>query len=54
MNEELKNKLQTMSLTELYSIYEDVSSTKKAVEDNKVVITEEDLKPKRKKRGSKN
>lgn len=54
MNDELKGLLKKSSLTELLSIYEDICNTKKAVIGNKVVVTEKDLKPKRKKRGSKN
>ena len=54
MKNELKGELKNISLTQLVGIYDAVVATKKSVVGNKVEVSEKDLKPKRKKRGSKN
>lgn len=54
MSDELKKEIATLSLKEIYSLYESVGNTRKQVQSTKVEIVPQDLKPKRKKRGSKN
>lgn len=54
MNEELKIELQKMSIDELYSLLSKVDELTEVAKNNIKEISEEDLKPKRTKRGSKN
>lgn len=53
MSEELKQELEELSMKELFELYTKITDLKKQCQSNIITITEEDLKPKRKKRGSK-
>lgn len=54
MNEEAKKDLLKMSREELLSLYKKIVELKNDARNSIVEVREEDLKPKRKRRGSKN
>lgn len=54
MKEEAKKELKDMKLVEVYDLYKQLLEARKTVASSIVEISPEDLKPKRKKRGSKN
>ena len=54
MSEEAKKEINEMELKEIYEVYATLKEAKKTVESSIVEIDPEDLKTKRKKRGSKN
>lgn len=54
MSEEARNELNKMSIEDLYELLSRINLLKNNAKSNIVDIKPEDLKPKRKKRGSKN